>query len=133
MINHWEIQDYSDLVADHGLIQVPMVLMDRIHDKGYVHGISHSKKHKAIIDFLIQDIPINGVLKPGSLELHLNGYLTLQDGNHRFYALRELEWEFYPADFHEVKWSPSKVGIYISEIQDEFAEVLRANNISLSL
>lgn len=133
MINHWEIKDYSDLVADHGLIQVPMVLMERIHDPGYVHGISQSEEDKAIIDFLIEDIPENGVLFPGLLELHLNGYLTLQDGNHRFFALRELGWEFYPANLHEVKWSPSKRGIYLSEIAEEFAEVLEQNNVRLSI
>ena len=71
MIDHRKITDYGDLEADYGTIDVPMKFMHEIHDKGYVYGISQSKEDKAIIKFLIEDIPINGLLKPGLLEYHI--------------------------------------------------------------
>jgi len=120
MIPHNQIADYSDIIYDHGVEQVPVKFIVEVCDSTYFDHVSRGHDFRGLdyINDLTDYMERNGFVGCGQLEYHLNGVLTYQDGYHRLAAATRLGLECVPVRLVEVKWSPSKEGVECGVVFD---------------
>ena len=90
-----------------------MGFMERIVDHEYLECLRNSNWHNKQISNLMVDISLHGMKKPGILE-YKDHILTLQDGNHRYLACRDLQMRTFRVEFHEVTEPHTKRGVDVS-------------------
>ena len=78
MIPHNQIADYSDIIYDHGVEQVPVKFIVEVCDSTYFDHVSRGHDFRGLdyINDLTDYMERNGFVGCGQLEYHLNGVLT---------------------------------------------------------
>lgn len=104
-------------------LEIPMNIMARIIDKN-VHEMTKKKDGQYIAN-LREDILKNGLKNPAEITIGPNA-IILTDGNHRYCACLELQYETFPV---KIKVSDQKLklaGLKATEIIKELLEQLYA-------
>lgn len=102
-------------------IKIPMKLMDLIVDKKYIAEIDRADQ----IDDLTSSISIIGLQHPGEIVYSEYG-IRLQNGNHRYIALKRLKYEYYPVVMKNI--GKTKMSSYSLSMLKFFEWYLNADN-----
>lgn len=96
----------------------PIDFLFKIADQQYLTNII--RKDEKYIRELIVDISKNGLIKELKITMGTNG-LMLGDGHHRLCAMRELKYEYVPANL-KISNSNLKIGVSYFKIMERILQ-----------
>ncbi len=123
----WTVREYpvrppEPWRSTEGAFLVPKTIIDLFVENSYIQQRIATDRHR--IDSLKVSIEEEGLRVPLLLIHDPDGKIRLKDGNHRYIAMRELEWPYMPCSLSKVDKAIRGYGRHLSDYTEIVVDLI---------
>lgn len=125
--SEWTVRDYpyrppEPWRANEEAFLIPSQVVSMMVDSTYIQRCETHNRQR--IDEIKVSIEVDGLLKPIELLYDPDGKIRLHNGNHRYIAMRELEWKHMPCTLSKVNKAIRGYGRHLSDHTETIVDLI---------